>query len=262
MGKVWMKTKQDTGMQMEIPHSCNIASAMYGFRELGAEIIPYHTIDEIYDRVGREDIVLDYIDQCNTIFEKFGVTPKIPDYPEPLKQYLGRKVWRDTIDNISNDESKWSAGYFVKPVKSKAFTGKIIKSIRDLVGCGSCYENYEVIVSEPIDIVAEWRCFLLYDQIKDVRPYGSLANLDYRGYMYSYNSTVLQSMMIAFTGWAERPKACSMDICVTKDNQTLLVEVNDAYALGCYGLPSLIYARLISARWSQLLDREDEYYFG
>lgn len=42
-------------MQMEVPHSINIATAMYGFREFGAEIIPYHTIDEIYDKVERED---------------------------------------------------------------------------------------------------------------------------------------------------------------------------------------------------------------
>lgn len=30
-----------------MPHSINIATAMYGFRELGAEIVPYHFIDEI-----------------------------------------------------------------------------------------------------------------------------------------------------------------------------------------------------------------------
>ena len=51
MGKVWLKTKYDSGMNMEIPHSVNIANAMYGFRELGAEIIPYHKIDEIYEMV-------------------------------------------------------------------------------------------------------------------------------------------------------------------------------------------------------------------
>ena len=36
---------------------------------------------------------------------------------------------------------------------------------------------------------------------------------------------------------------------------------NDAYALGNYGLPHIKYAKLISARWSQLLDRKDEYKF-
>lgn len=170
MGKVYLKTKFDNEMKMEIPHSVNIANAMYGFREMGAEIIPYHKIDEIYDRVNREDIVLDYIEQCNSIFSKFGVEPSIPDYPKVLNKFLGRKIWKDTINSISRSEEKWSAGYFVKPIKSKAFTGKIIGSISDLVGCGNHSEDYEVLVSEPLDICAEWRCFIIYDEIVDVRP--------------------------------------------------------------------------------------------
>lgn len=155
MGRIWLKTKFDSGMQMEIPHSHNIANAMYGFRELGAELIPYHKIDEIYEKVSEEDIVLDYIEQCNTIFKKFGKEPHIDDYPENFERFLGRKVWVDTIDSISANEEKWNAGYFVKPTRSKAFTGKIIASIADLIGCGNCHENYEVLVSEKINIKAE-----------------------------------------------------------------------------------------------------------
>lgn len=262
MGKIWMKTRYDSSMGMEIPHSWNFANAMYGFRELGAEIIPYHTIAEIYDQVKEDDIVLDYIDQCETIFHKFGVRADLPDYPFVLRKFLGRKIWKDTINSISSDERKWSAGYFVKPAeRCKAFTGKRISSLHDLIGCGSCYEDYEVYVSEPIDIVAEWRTFIRYDQILDVRPYGSVREDRYEGFLYCYDAGVLQDMLKAFRTWDERPAACSMDICYTEDGRTLLVEMNDAYALGCYGLPSIQYAQLISARWSQLMKHKDEYDF-
>lgn len=143
MGKVYLKTKYDNEMKMEIPHNHNFASAMFGFREMAAEIVPYHLIDDIYDDFKREDIALDYIDQCNVLFNKFGVTPHIPDYPDVLKPFLGRKIWKDTINSISRDENKWSAGYFVKPaVRSKAFTGKTISSIKDLMGCGNHAEDY------------------------------------------------------------------------------------------------------------------------
>ena len=172
---------------MEIPHSHNFANAMYGFRELGAEITPYHTIDEIYDNVDKEDIVLDYIDQCNTIFRKFGVEPNLPDYPDKMKPFLGRKIWKDTIDSIASNEEKWSAGYFVKPVRDKVFTGKIISSIADLVGCGNCTENYEVLVSEPLDILAEWRGFIIYDKLVDLRPYGILLDHARQSYLYHYD---------------------------------------------------------------------------
>lgn len=261
MGKVWLKTKYDESIGMQVPYNPNFAQAMYGFRDLGAEIKFYDAIDEIYDKVEREDIVLDYISQCNTIFKKFGANPYIPDYPEVMTKYLGRKVWHDTIYSISCDEKKWSAGYFVKPVKDKVFTGHIIKDLRDLIGCGSCYEDYEVLVSEPIDILAEWRGFIYYDEILDLRPYGLLLGRDRKSYLYHYDSEVVCSMVEDFKKWEGRPAACSMDICYTKDGRTLLVEMNDAYALGCYGLEKVMYAKFISARWSQLLQREDEYRF-
>ena len=40
MGKVYLKTKYDNVMKMEIPHNHNFASAMFGFREMAAEIVP------------------------------------------------------------------------------------------------------------------------------------------------------------------------------------------------------------------------------
>lgn len=263
MGRVWMKVKQDAVMKMDVPHSLNFATAMYGFWEMGAEIIPYHFLNEIYDDIARDDIVLDYIDQCREVFRKFGVEPSLPDYPDVLQSFLGRKIRYDTIDHFSSDESLWTKGYFVKPVKEKVFTGTIVHSIRDLIGCGSSYENYEVMISEPIDIAAEWRGFIRYDRPLDLRPYSLLSdNHERTSLAYHYDFAEVNRMMDAFRTWKDRPAACSMDICCTKDGRTLLVECNDAYALGCYGLNDILYAQFISARWSQLLGHEDEYDFG
>lgn len=50
---------------------------------------------------------------------------------------------------------------------------------------------------------------------------------------------------------------------VVKDGkeQTIFLEMNDGYALGNYGLNVLHYAKLISARWAQILTREDVFDF-
>jgi hypothetical protein len=37
------------------------------------------------------------------------------------------------------------------------------------------------------------------------------------------------------------------------DGSTVVVEVNDAYALVSYGLPSIPYAQMIDARWQQMV---------
>lgn len=261
MGKVWIRMRYDRDLASNIPHNIDFASAMYGFREMAAEIVPYHNLSEIVERVSQEDIVVDYLDQCKFIFRKFGVNPDLPDYPEILSKFLGRRIWKDTIDSIANDESKWSAGYFVKPLREKAFTGKVIKSTQDLIGCGNYSENYEVFVSEQIDILAEWRIYVLYDEIVGIFPYTPTLEGKDTTYKYYFDPIVVGNLMETFSRWENRPTACSIDICLTRDKRTLMLEMNDAYALGNYGLHHILYAKMISARWSQLLGREDEYHF-
>lgn len=258
--KVWARIKSD-GDYITI----NVSNAVEGFKMLGCEIVTYNYLtEEILKEITSDDIVLDGILQCDTVFKKFGVEPHVEDYPEEFRKFMGRKVWKDTINSISSDEKKWSAGNFVKPVKDKIFTGKIINSIADLVGCGSCYENYEVLVTEPLDIKAEWRCFILRDNIIDIRPYGLLLGRHDDAWKYHYDTELVEEMLETFKTMKDRPLACSMDIAVVntdKGLKTVLVEFNDAYALGCYGLSSIYYTKLISARWSQLLDRPDEFVF-
>jgi hypothetical protein len=214
-----------------------------------------------------------------------------------LKPYLGRKIWKDTINHISSNEELWSAGYFVKPIKEKAFTGKVISSIKDLVGCGSCYEDYEVLVSEPLDFVYECRGFVYYDELKDLRPYKG----DYK-YMKYIDTDLIAKAMEDWKKWDERPNSCSLDwgiirvkepiehefksnytmsgnfygernknkyyndkfkTIVTEDYvyKTILIEGNLPYALGSYGYTPIEYIKLISAYISQVSNIEDELYF-
>lgn len=252
--KIWAKTIKIG--ENTFYHNHNIAQAVQGFREMGAEIVNYEKIDEIYDYVEEDDIVLDYIQQCNTIFHKFNKEFRcIENYPEVLKPFLGRTIWKDTINHINSDPSTW--GIFVKPLKEKAFTGRVINGTKDLVGCGSCYENYDVFCSEILNIKREWRGFMYYDELIDLRPY----NGDWH---YNYDTTIIDNAIEAFKQWEERPVACSLDFAVIIENnkeKTIFLEANDAYALGCYGLDPLKYAKLISARWNQILDREDYFNF-
>ena len=181
--KVYAKIRQNGEY-----HSQNISQAVYGFREMGAEIVRYQKISDIYESVTKEDIVLDYITQVEMILKKFGVVPACEDYPVELRKFMGRNVWKDTINSINTHPEKW--GVFVKPVKSKAFTGHVIRSSKDLIGCGSCYENYEVLCCDVIAPKMEWRGFIIYDELVDIRPY--------RGdYHYHFDAEVVDQIVEA-----------------------------------------------------------------
>lgn len=159
--------------------------------------------------------------------------------------------------------------------KEKVFVGKVINRPADLVGCGSCYDNYEVLCSPVLDIKREWRGFIYYDKLIDLRPYTG-------DWHYNYDPEFIDEVMEAFLSWEDRPVACSIDFAVIAEHnhetfvfqgleyetdeeeieyKTIFLEANDAYALGNYGLNHVQYAKLISARWSQLLDRPDEFLF-
>lgn len=235
--------------------SHNFAHAFFGFREMGAEIIKYESLSNIYNLVTREDIVLDYIYQSQEILKKFGVMPSFDGYPKELQPFMGRKIWLDTIDNFNANPDKW--GVFIKPIKDKMFTGRVVNSPKDLIGCGNDQENYEILCCDTINIKREWRGFVIYDKLVDIRPY--------RGdYHYNYDPKIVDKIMEAFRTIHDRPAGCSVDIAVIEKDakeETVFLEMNDGYSLGHYGLHYLNYAKLLSARWSQLVGIVDPYDF-
>ena len=72
------------------------------------QVVPYFSLDNVYNQITKEDLVVDYIQQCENV-----LNPHVDDYPECLRKFLGRKIWRDTINAISTDEGKWSAGWLL-----------------------------------------------------------------------------------------------------------------------------------------------------
>lgn len=234
-----------------VPYNRNIAIAIEGFHEMGFEIHLYNTVDEIYDIYERGDIVLDGIDQVNYCLSKFGISPPSFEYPEPLRPYLGRKIWIDNINHINSTPELW--GCFVKPIKEKVFTGKVINGPKDLIGCGNHSENYEVLCSEVVDFIFECRGLVYYDEIVDLRPYkGNWENMNL------LDTKIISSAMNDYVKWENRLNGCTLDWGVTKEGKTFFIEGNYGMCFGPYSTDALQYAKIISACNSQLSGTIDE----
>lgn len=227
------------------PHNDNFYDAYQGFHEMGFETILFRTRDELMQSEP-EDVVVGYVGTVQYKLRNLGVAIPDLDYPDELKQYLGRKIWPSKLSTVNNDPDLWPV--FIKPVKDKAFTGVAVHSTRDLVGCGNCMEDYEIYCSDILDIRAEWRVFVRYGQILDVRPYRG----DWR---LHFDPCVIES---AVRDYVTAPAGYAIDFGVTADGKTVLIEVNDGYALGNYGLFRILYAQLLSARWAELTGTKDE----
>lgn len=227
----------------------NFFKAYLGFHEMGFETITFSNNKELQTS-NLEDVVVGYIGTVRSRLNDFGITAPEMDYPDEIKSYIGRKIWKSNINAINANPDLWPV--FVKPVEDKKFTGVVVRSARDLIGCGSCYENAEVICSEIVNFVAEWRVFVRYGNIIDVRPYKG----DWR---IHYDPKIIESCVKQFSS---APKGYGIDFGVTDDGRTLMIEVNDGYALGSYGLQYVDYAKLLSARWAELTKTKDECNFN
>lgn len=230
------------------PHNYNFFNAYEGFLDMGAEIIHFcnpHGLQDSKDI----DIVVGYVGTVRDRLNQLGFETPEMDYPNQLINYVGRRIWKSNINTISSHSELWPV--FVKSSENKRITGKVITSIHDLIGCGESGCNAEVYCSEVVKFLAEWRVFVRYGQILDVRPYKG----DWR---IHYNPSVIENCIKDFKS---APAGYAIDFGVTEDGRTLLIEVNDGYSLGCYGLNKYSYAKLLSARWAELTNTEDQYNF-
>ena len=198
----------------------------------------------------REDVVVGGVGVVRARLRELGVDCPSINYPEELEAYLGRRVWRSTIDQVSCDVESWPL--FVKPVEEKRFTGCVIESTADLAGKGCQGDNFEVICSDAIEMLSEHRCFVRRGEILDVRHY--------RGdWSLAPSREVIESAVAAY---ASAPAGYAVDFAVNGKGGTILVEVNDGYSLGSYGLWHDLYAQLLSARWAELVGVDDPCDFG
>lgn len=225
----------------------NTYIAFFGFSIMGWEVVFYEGTPP--EGLNREDIVVGFITQVKKGLSNLGIEPPTEiDYPEEIQSYLGRKIWQDTLHHIYTTPETWPV--FVKPVKGKQFDGKLITSLKDLLGLGS-QENRKIWCSEPMKFLSEYRCFVRYGKLVDARRYKG----DFR---LVPNFNVVEQCIQDYTS---QPAAFTLDFGVTEQGHTALIEVNDGYAMGAYGMSPTDYAKMISARWSQLTDTPDQCVF-
>lgn len=225
--------------------SHNFYAAFDGFKQMGFEIQYFEMISELSGNQ-KEDIVVGYVDEVRkALFKHNIITPEM-DYPEELEGYLGRKIWTSKLSAIANNPDSWNI--FIKPIEDKKFTGVVVRGTKDLVGCGTYGEDPDILCSEVVHFVAEWRCFVRYGEILDIRRYKG-------NWRMHFDYKVVEKAVAQFTS---APKGYAIDFGLTDKGETLLIEVNDGYALGHYGLFSVDYAKLLMARWAELTDTRDE----
>lgn len=194
----------------------------------------------------KEDIIVGTVQATSRFFDLIGVkTPGYLGYPESLKKYLGRDVSKVRFADLDKNYP-----YFIKPADDvKMFTGFVVKKDYDIEmlvkwsGKTPPTEDTMIYKSEVVDFVSEYRVFISNGKVYGMQFY----NGDYLKFV----DTSIIDKMIA--DYENPPSAYTLDIGLTSDGRTLLVEVNDMWAIGSYGLEPKHYALLCARRMKEII---------
>ena len=217
-----------------------------GCRLMGIEVIPFTAegLDSLELR--KDTLVHGWVGSVRRALKKLGVPEPHVDGmpPESLKEFYGRKMWATNMLEVRR-RMDTDNHIFIKPLNSqKAFTGHVTSGrISDLIQTSNFEDDFKILASEVVDFVSEYRLF--------VNKRVFIGCRHYRGDWLKY-----PDFDIAFKcleAWKEAPISYSLDLGITREGKTLVVEVNDAFALGAYGLPSIPYTQLVIDRWEEMV---------
>jgi hypothetical protein len=233
-----------------VPATDSFYRAWDGFRRRGIDCVPFDP-KQLADGslpLARDTLVVGGVPVVEAALTALGVpVPPADNLPDVLAAYRGRKVWASTWADLRARYGKSGppAPLWVKARRrNKGFPSIAVYDAADVGASGNLPGELEVLVSEYVTFVSEWRGFVRRGRVIDL--------CRYQGDVFAYpDPAVVRAAVAAHARSA--PAGYGIDFGVLTDGRTVLVEVNEGYSLNPYGLESMEYAELLEARWLELV---------
>jgi hypothetical protein len=232
------------------PHHFDCASALYGAID---SAIDYRlvSLEDVqagkYDVLIKQNLFVGSVEFMREVFNRIGINeislPENSDRPSKIISLF------DAHKIVSEGKK-----IFIKPVQMKLFTGLVLDGttytcLRDLPG------DTQVMCYEPFEgkILSEWRIYVDKGKIVDSKNYSGDFKVQPR---YDdieatlYDNVVKKQFpdtYVADFGVLEIIKSSGMY------HETVVVEYNDMYSIGNYGLPNDVYLKLLSKRYFEIM---------
>jgi len=180
-----------------------------------------------YIPVGSLEFVEKYINHI-------GKSMKNPNFiPEKLRKnkFLKRKIsFLKKADEKSIVQKVKSLGlnsFFIKDTENyKGFRG-IINNLKNTKNLPFSYPK-NILISEKIDIVSEYRFFVFNNEVVGLKNY----NGDFKVFP---NVKIVEEMVKEYQKSKDNFRAYTLDVAITSNNNTVLIEVHPFVSCGLYG---------------------------
>lgn len=230
----------------------NCYTSAQGFSRMGYDVIKFTTSDvanNIHLQIKSDDVVHGGILAIRNLIDKLGYAePEIHNPHTHLLKYTHRtfeeRKLKDIIEEYANG---YESPIFIKPLtQHKLFTGFVVNSFSDLIKMASYDGNVDILTSSVSNFISEYRCFVDRQKLVGCKN-------------YTGDFTVFPNFKTindAITDYKGHPIAYSLDFGITDTGDTQLIEINDGFGLGSYGLNPIIYCKMIRDRWNEIIQNK------
>lgn len=218
-----------------IAHHFDVACAMFGAIESCKDyrLTSYEEIQSgKFNALIPTNLFIGSVEYMKEVFSKKSLDPKLP-------KNSNREFILTTLGEVRSNDKK----VFIKPVDIKLFTGFVFDAIsrnsNSHIPDDTIVMQYDVLPK----IISEWRCYIHMNKIIDVKNYcGNLFSIPNEEYI---KSIINENK--------DFPIAYTIDIGILENGENVVIEFNDMWAIGNYGIPNDIYLRLLKDRYFEII---------
>jgi hypothetical protein len=230
------------------PIDSDIQKAYDGFECLEFNVIEFTYLDIIKNKMDnqiKKSTFVGCVDTMTQLFRNIGKYPHPINFPDSVIKsgLLNRTVLKMKSDEFISYFIKSKKSMVVKSVQPKLFNTTLITTDSQLSDLEM--RNCDVLVSEFIDIVSEHRVFI-HDKCM-------IYSCNYKGdFTISPDFKYVDDLINVYK---EQPIAYTIDIGILRDGSMTVVEFNDFWAIGSYGLYCTDYATMLFDRYYEIVSK-------
>lgn len=224
-----------------LPHHFDAACAMYGAIDSSMDF-RLTSFDEVhrgkFDNLIKRNLFVGSVEFMNEVFSRIGKTnvglPRTSNRPFEIMTI------QEALDKTS-DGSK----LFIKSVDIKVLTGIVLDGCK-YSSVNSLDPNTKVMAYDVFEskIVSEWRMYINKNKIVDSHCYNDGFDIlpD-----YSYAKEVIKENI-------DFPCAYTLDMGILENGRNVVIEFNDMWSIGNYGIPNDMYLKLLKDRYFEITE--------
>jgi hypothetical protein len=226
-----------------LAHHFDVACAMYGAIDRGLDyrLTSFEEIESgKFDSLIGTRLFVGSVEFMREVFSRVGKSPRVPINSDRPSETIFLGEARERVERGEE--------FFIKPKELKLFSGMIVNKMY-LSSLNPYPDKTEVLAYESFKypILSEWRLYVHNKVVVDAKNYSG-------NFRVIPDWALVESRLKNFKDF---PVSYTADIAVlmgpdgTHHNE--IVEFNDMWAIGNYGIENTLYLRLLMERYHEIM---------